>query len=101
MSDSIKYEIFTLALVAAFGSRLKNDTNLCEELWAALSNIVWRNSEGKEVSYSFRGAGALIARLIDDGDYLDWYCCRQAGVVSDFIKDELEKQGWFPVVAFM
>ena len=87
-------EQFEKDLIAVLGPRIKDD-EIATQLWSALANVDWYNPRTKEeASYSFRSAGAMIAELRGEGDYMDWYCCGPHGVVSDYIARVLRKNGW-------
>lgn len=91
MSD---FEAFEQALERAMGPDIRKQTVVAEQVWSALANIVWRHGNKHEVSYSFRDAGDLIAEIRGEGDYLDWYCCAEAGTVSKLVSQAMEKEGW-------
>ena len=81
-------------LKVAIGDKIK-DNDICKQIWCALANVDWVHKETGEIaSYTFRGAGYLIADLRGEGDYLDWYCCGNDSTVSDFIRRSLKKKGW-------
>jgi hypothetical protein len=63
-----------------------------EQLWSALANVKWYRGE-ELASYSFRSAGALIARLVKHGDYLDYYCCAEMAKVEPWIAERLGEYG--------
>lgn len=87
-------ERFAEALRVGLGDKIKDD-DVAKLLWSALANVEWYHIESHaEVGYSFRAAGALIADLRGEGDYLDWYCCAPDRQVSVLISHTLRKQGW-------
>jgi hypothetical protein len=64
-------------------------------LYGALCNTTWRHkAAGVEWSCSWRSAGAVIAHLRCEGDYLDWYCSGGEGLVDDQVLSEIELLGW-------
>lgn len=81
-------------LKAALGDDMKKDTQLCKNVWSALANVIWVHKDGKEYSCTFRCAGGVVARILGEGDYLDWYCCAGYAVVTDKIAEEMKKLGW-------
>lgn len=81
-------------LTNLFGDRMRSDEEFCKNIWSALANVIWRNIDGAEASYTFRAAGGLIAEIIDGGDYMDWYCCGPDSVVSEEIAKGLASCGW-------
>lgn len=83
-------------LTELFGERMKNNSDLCEKIWSALANVVWKNNDGSETAYSFREAGGIISDIIGEGSYMDWYCCGPYETVSDEIKEGLCSFGWTP-----
>ena len=70
------------------------------EVWPILQEEIW--------NCSWRYAGDIIADILDEGNYLDWYCSGMGGptgdmgasgylpegLVSDEIRDDLLKLGW-------
>jgi hypothetical protein len=76
------------------GEQVRLDGALGADLWAALTNIEWRNNEGHGVSYSFREAGGIVAWVREEGSGVDWYWCVLPGVVADWIGDALALEGW-------
>lgn len=85
-----------------------------QNLYAAMcnneftKNEVWPILQGEIWSCSWRYAGDIIADILDEGNYLDWYCSGMGGptgdmgasgylsegLVSDEIRDDLLKLGW-------
>ena len=56
------------------------------EVWPRLKNEYW--------SCSWRSAGGLIARLRNEGDYMDWYCSGIGGGLGN--GDETGVKGYVP-----
>ena len=64
-------------------------------LYSALCNTTWRKDAGGPVwSCSWRHAGAVVANLRAEGDYLDWYCSMGEGLVDEQVMAEIEAIGW-------
>jgi len=93
LSSSLSYSRFEQTIARLFRDDLKSGAMNGSELWSALANVTWRHGDS-EVGYSFRAAGDLIAALVENGDYMDWYCSGDDGYVSDRIADAMSKEGW-------
>jgi hypothetical protein len=101
-------------------AKAKANKSYAQNIYAALCNMEWQKLEIwpilKEETWgcSWRYAGGLVARLIEQGDYLDWYCSgignglgngdedgskkyAPEGIVSDEIEEDFLKLGWVPV----
>jgi hypothetical protein len=89
---------FEAAIETCFVSRMRADNSFCRELWSALTRIEWIHEDGRSALYSVRAAAELIARILGEGDYTDWYCCGPTGVLSDEIRGALKAKGWVPVI---
>jgi hypothetical protein len=74
-----------------------SDRVVAAELWGALANVWWVHASGAWAAHSFRSAGDLIAAVRGEGDYLEWYCCGQDGIVTDRIRTAMAGEGWSPV----
>jgi hypothetical protein len=102
--------------------KVRNSDSYAQNLYAAMCNMQWHNSEMwktlKEEYWhcSWRYAGGIVADMRQKGDYIDWYCSgiRNDGyqddldivypngyvsesVVTDEIREDLAKLGWFPI----
>lgn len=91
--DEYQDDALALAIKMYFEDRIKTDDDFCCRLWSSLANVAWYLHE-KEYSFSFRGAGSLIAAIRSSGNYMDWYCSGVDGKVNDEISSVLEKDGW-------
>jgi hypothetical protein len=65
--------------------KIKGDLIYAQHLYAALCNNeftrndVWPILTEQKWSCSWRYAGGLIAEVLREGDYMDWYCSGSAG----------------------
>lgn len=73
---------------------LPGGTALGHRLWGSLANVSWTHENGDTASYTFRAAGDLIAAVIGSGDYMNWYCSHEYGVVDSEIAELMAVQGW-------
>jgi hypothetical protein len=104
-----------------------------QNLYAAMCNNefqkldVWQLLKDAKYSCSWRYAGGIVADMLEQGDYIDWYCSGIRGgaseeelaamtkdqrakykwydekfvsesVITDEIREDLKKLGWAPVV---
>ena len=82
-------------LIATQADRVRDDEGYARRLWSSLANVDWWHPEtNSEGGYSFRAAGAVIAEMRGEGDYMDWYCCGPYAVVDDEVRRRLRKLGW-------
>lgn len=85
-----------------------------QNIYAALCNNqfikidVWQLLKEEYWSASWRYAGGIVADILGEGDYMDWYCSGMGGpvggmavegylpegVVSDEVLEDLTKLGW-------
>lgn len=85
-----------------------------QNIYAALCNNqfikldAWQLLKEDYWTASWRYAGGIVADILDEGDYMDWYCSGSGGpvggmtmdgylpegAVSDEIEDDLKKLGW-------
>ncbi|MCX7593135.1 MAG: hypothetical protein N2235_05135 [Fischerella sp.] len=101
--------------------KLKNDV-YAQNFYAAFCNMQWCRTEIFELlkrepvlSYSWRGAGGLVANLRNKNEiYMDYYCSGMnpyneerdnrgpkgyvtEGTVTDEIREDLLRLGWVPI----
>lgn len=103
--------------------KAKANENYAQNIYAALCNQDWQKNEVWPIlkdqiySCSWRYAGGIVADMVEEGDYIDWYCSgirggdepdvyRNAslpgsfvseGNVTDEIREDFFKLGWVPV----
>ena len=96
--DNLEYDLVTTEWVI---EKVKSDKIYAQHLYAAMCNNdfqrndVWPILTGKTWSCSWRHAGAIIANIRGEGDYMDWYC---SGIVDadadqwDILSDDSKKK---------
>ena len=69
-----------------------------QNLYAAIcnndfrKNEVWPILKGETWSASWRRAGGIISDMLEEGDYIDWYCSGINNDLSDEEYNELTKE---------
>lgn len=101
--------------------KAKASKSYAQNIYAALSNCEWQKIDVmpilKDESWgcTWRYAGGIVADILEEGDYLDWYCSGigssgngnghnndprlqyvSEGVVTDEIREDFRKLGWRP-----
>lgn len=73
------------------------DDTYAECMYSAMTNTEWICRDTNENwTASFRSAGSIVASLRPfKEDYMDFYCCREEGVVTKEIEKDLNSIGWF------
>lgn len=100
-------DLFEAAVARVMGERLRSEgiergagffggKSLAARLWGSLANAEWQHENGDTASYSFRAAGDLIAAVIGNGDYLDWYCSQEYALNDPEVCELLAREGWRP-----
>ena len=89
-----------------FVAKVRASDTYAHNLYAAMcnnrfvKNEVWPRLRDQTWSVSWRGAGAVVADLRGEGDYMDWYLSRDEdnkvpeGTVTDEIRADLARLGW-------
>lgn len=81
--DNLEYDLRTTAWII---EKAKSDKAYAQHLYAAIcnnefqKNDVWPILTGKKWGASWRHAGAIVADMREQGDYMDWYC---SGIQND------------------
>lgn len=91
--------------------KAKASEKYSQHLYAALCNMEYQKLETMNIlkeetwSCSWRYAGEVVAKMREQGDYLDWYCSSfgreydtvAEGTVTQEIYNDLKKLGWMPL----
>ena len=107
--NNLEYDLLTTDWIL---EKVRNSQSYAQNLYAAMCNTefvkndVWPRLQDKRCSYSWRYAGGIIADMLQEGDYIDWYCSGIAnekngyvgeGCVTDEIRDDLLRLGWIVI----
>jgi len=85
--------------------KVKSREEYAQNIYAALcnnefvKNDVWPLLQDQRWSCSWRYAGGIVADMLEQGDYIDWYCSGiRGGVTEEDFKDmtpeQIEKHHW-------
>ena len=98
--------------------KVRADSGYAQNLYAAMCNREWQRQDvwcllqDDRWSCSWRSAGAIVADIRGEGDYMDWYCSGSRAwnldddladgyvsesVVTSEIQHDLGKIGWQPI----
>jgi hypothetical protein len=81
--DNLEYDLRSTEWII---EKAKSDNVYAQHLYAAICNNefqrndVWPILTGKKWGCSWRHAGAIVADMREQGDYMDWYC---SGIQND------------------
>jgi len=99
-------------------AKVRGSDVYAQNLYAAMCNQEWQHQDiwtlltGKTWSCSWRSAGAIVADIRGEGDYMDWYCSGMdtwnldsntaenyvaESVITEEVRLDLRKIGWRPV----
>jgi hypothetical protein len=110
--DNLEYDLRSTDWLVA---KCKANLAYSQNLYAALCNNdfmqlkVMPILKDEKWSCSWRHAGGIIADILEEGDYIDWYCSGmggwkgestdyvQEGTVTDEIRADLKNLGWIVV----
>ena len=76
-------------------NKMRASKDYCKRFYAAMCNTdLYKVGATGEYGYSWRSAGGLIADILGEGDYLNWYCSGNEGFVDDEVQNDLNAIGW-------
>lgn len=67
---------------------------LGQRIYGSLTNVGWKHTNGDTAGYSFRATGDLLAAIVGQGEYMDWYCTWYDGRVDEEFAAAMLKEGW-------
>jgi hypothetical protein len=114
--DNMEYDLRSSEWMCA---KVRNSDAYAQNLYAAMCNMQFIKLDvipilkDQRWSASWRHAGGIVADMLQQGDYIDWYCSGMGeglgngdadgtkgyvpeGVVTEEIKEDLNKLGWVP-----
>jgi hypothetical protein len=114
--DNMEYDLRSSEWMC---TKVRNSDAYAQNLYAAMCNMQFIKLDvipilkDQRWSASWRHAGGIVADMLGKGDYIDWYCSGMGeglgngdadgtkgyvpeGVVTEEIKEDLNKLGWVP-----
>lgn len=116
--NDLEYDLRTTPWIL---EKVRNNDSYAQNLYAAMCNMRWQKLDVLPIlkdeywSCSWRHSGGIIADMQQKGDYIDWYCSGirndgyqddiesvapnsyvSEGLVTDEIREDLNKLGWVP-----
>ena len=88
--DNMEYDLRSTKWIC---DKAKASEAYAQNLYAAMcnneftKNDVWPLLTDKRWSASWRSAGGIIANMVEEGDYIDWYC---SGIHNDWSDEEYQ-----------
>ena len=113
--DNLEYDLLTTEWIL---QKVRISESYAQNLYAAMcnnefiKNDVWPILSDDRWSCTWRSAGGIIADMLQEGDYIDWYCSGigfhdksgegpenyvPEGMVTDEIREDLLKLGWIVI----
>jgi len=107
--NNLEYDLVTTDWIL---EKARNSETYSQNLYAAMcnnefvKNDVWPRLKDERYSCSWRYAGGIIADMLQEGDYIDWYCSGIGsdkngyvgeGHVTDEIREDLLRLGWIVI----
>lgn len=77
-------------------NKMRSSRDYCVRFYGTLCNNELMHGDYL-TSYSWRATGGLIADILGEGDYMNWYCSGGEGHIDDEIQDDLLEMGWHVV----
>jgi len=94
-TDNMEYDLRSNKWIC---DKAKASEAYAQNLYAAMcnrefvKNDVWPLLTDKRWSCSWRSAGGVVANMVEQGDYIDWYCSGIRGDVTDEEYNQLTKE---------
>jgi hypothetical protein len=81
-------------------AKARASESYAQNIYASMCNIRWQRLQVLPIlkdqfwSASWRSAGGIVADMLQQGDYIDWYCSGMGGLSGDWDKDSESFEEW-------
>jgi hypothetical protein len=95
--DNLEYDLRSTPWIC---DKVKASVDYSKKLYAALCNNDFQKLDVMPIlkdqrwSCSWRHAGGVLSDMLETGDYIEWYCSGNEGLVVDEIRKDLKTLGW-------
>ena len=101
--NNLEYDLRTTPWIC---NKAKSSEIYAQNIYAALCNQSWKRNDvwpllkGETWSCSWRYAGGIVADMVEQGDYIDWYCSGIQGSASEnelaaMTEEQRTKYQWY------
>lgn len=83
-----------------FIKKIRSRDDYAQNVYAAMCNMRWQPIDVFPIlkdeywSCSWRSAGGKVARFLNKGDYMDWYCSGMGGLNADYNPEKETMEEW-------
>ena len=94
--NDLEYDLRTTEWIL---EKARASDSYAQNIYAALCNMRWQKLDTFPIlkeeywSCSWRSAGGIVANMLQQGDYIDWYCSGMGGM-SGYDKDSETFEQW-------
>jgi hypothetical protein len=95
--NDLEYDLRTTEWIL---EKARSRDDYAQNIYAAMCNMRWQKLDVIPIlkdecwSCSWRSAGGIVADMLQQGDYIDWYCSGMGGLGGDWDKDSESFEEW-------
>ena len=85
--NNLEYDLRSTEWILA---KARASDSYAQNIYAAMCNMRWQRLDAFPIlkdeywSCSWRSAGGIVADMLEQGDYIDWYCSGMGGLDGDY-----------------
>jgi hypothetical protein len=93
--DNLEYDLRSTKWIC---DKAKANKWYAQNIYAAMCNMqfqridVWPILTNQRWSASWRSAGGIVADMVEQGDYIDWYCSGMGGLNAEYDGEETSQE---------
>lgn len=93
--DNLEYDLRSTEWIL---TKARNSKSYAQNIYAAMCNMRWQRIgtwpalADQYWSCSWRSAGGIVADMLQEGDYIDWYCSGMGGLNQEFDSKETNEE---------
>ena len=95
--NDLEYDLRTCEWIL---EKARTRESYAQNIYAALCNMRWQRLKTFPIlkdeywSCSWRSAGGIVADMLQEGDYINWYCSGMGGLSAEWDKDKETFEQW-------
>jgi hypothetical protein len=95
--DNLEYDLRSTEWIL---EKARTRDEYAQNIYAAMCNMRWQKLDVMPIlkdefwTASWRSAGGIVADMLQQGDYIDWYCSGMGGLSGDYDPDSETFDVW-------